>query len=199
MAATSSTTARLEYATHRQHGAEGDLQQHVAADRRRAAARTAGDARSAARWPRHQAQRQQHQAEADQHAAEAARRVAWREMNSTTPTKMNSGDSQDRSKENSTAIRPCRRRRRASRPAPAAGVIRPWPTKEEVDQRGGGARLHQRRDADARQRGGEAVADAAREHVRRLAPNTRSTPVRTRWVPQTSSATAASRFSRCFM
>ena len=35
--------------------------------------------------------------------------------------------------------------------------------------------------------------------VRRLAPNTRSTPVRTRCVPQTSRAMAASRFSRCFM
>jgi hypothetical protein len=31
--------------------------------------------------------------------------VLWREMNSTTPTKMNSGDSQDRSNENTTAIR----------------------------------------------------------------------------------------------
>src|ERR671916_786341 len=34
---------------------------------------------------------------------------------------------------------------------------------------------------------------------RRLAPKTRRMPVRTRWVPQTSSAMAASRFNRCFI
>jgi len=34
---------------------------------------------------------------------------------------------------------------------------------------------------------------------RRLLPNTRNTPLRTRWVPQTSSAMAARRFSRCFI
>jgi len=36
-------------------------------------------------------------------------------------------------------------------------------------------------------------------HERRLAPNTRNTPVRTRCMPQISRAIAASKFSRCFM
>ena len=42
--------------------------------------------------------------------------------------------------------------------ASASGrVTRPWPTKDEIDQRGRGARLHQRRDAEARQGGRPAV------------------------------------------
>ena len=34
---------------------------------------------------------------------------------------------------------------------------------------------------------------------RKLLPNTRSTPVRTRWVPQTSNEIAARRFNKCVM
>ena len=34
---------------------------------------------------------------------------------------------------------------------------------------------------------------------RKLAPKTRRMPVRTKWVPQISSDTAANRFKRCFM
>ena len=57
---------------------------------------------------------------------------SWREMNSTTPTKMNSGDSQDRSKENTTAIRLVPTSAPSITASASGSAIRPWPTKEET-------------------------------------------------------------------
>ena len=81
----------------------------------------------------------------------------------------------------------------------AGSVMRPWPTKDEVisdvavlDCTSAVTPM-----PDSAAVNWLPVLRASR--LRRLAPNTRSTPVRTRWVPQTSRAMAASRFSRCFM
>src|SRR5689334_1896171 len=120
-------------------------------------------------------------------------------MNSTTPTKMKSGDSHERSAENSTDISAVPMSAPRITASAAGRVTRPWPTKDEVMSE-------------------VAVLDCTRavtpmpdraavkrlrmlwtRILRRFAPKTRSTPVRTRWVPHTSSATAASRFNRCFM
>ena len=125
--------------------------------------------------------------------------VSCRVMNSTTPTKMNSGDSQDRSKENSTAMAavPTSAPRMTARAAGSG--IRPWPTKAEVIS--DVAVLDCTRAVTPRP--DRAAVKRLRmlwaNRLRRLAPNTRSTPVRTIWVPQTSRATAAKRLSKCFM
>ncbi len=116
----------------RQHRADGDLEQHVAADRgQQRADRRAR--RTAARWPR---------PPAGAPAASGPRpistrptrpaTVAERVMNSTTPTKMNIGESQERSAENSTEISAVPTSAPRITASAAGSVTRPWPTKEEV-------------------------------------------------------------------
>ena len=125
--------------------------------------------------------------------------VDWREMNSTTPTKMNSGDSHDRSSENTTDIRLVPMSAPSITASAVGRATRPWPTKEET------IRAVAVLDCTSAVTPRPASAAAGRVSMlrastwRRLAPKTRRMPVRTRYVPQTSSATAASRFSRCFM
>ena len=121
------------------------------------------------------------------------------DKNSTTPTKIKSGDSQVKSNENSTDIKlvPISAPRMMAR---AAGrVIRPWPTKDEV--------INEVAVLDCTS-AVTPMPDKAAVNLlpmlcasiwRRLAPNTRSTPVRTRWVPQTSNAIAANKLSKCFI
>ena len=58
--------------------------------------------------------------------------VDGRVMNSTTPTKMKSGDSHDRSAENSTDISAVPMSAPRITASAAGSVTRPWPTKEEV-------------------------------------------------------------------
>ena len=122
--------------------------------------------------------------------------VAWRAMKSTTPMKMNSGESQDRSRENTSAIRLVPMSAPSITAKADCNVIRPWPTKEATIS-------------------AVAVLDCTRavtptpeaiavrrllilldRTLRRLAPKTRTMPVRTSCVPQTSRAMAASRLSK---
>ena len=56
----------------------------------------------------------------------------WREMNSTTPTKMNNGDSQDRSNENTTAIRLVPMSAPSITASASGRATRPWATKAET-------------------------------------------------------------------
>ena len=58
--------------------------------------------------------------------------VDWREMNSTTPMKMNSGDSQDRSNENTTAIRLVPTSAPSITASASGSVTSPWPTKADT-------------------------------------------------------------------
>lgn len=120
-------------------------------------------------------------------------------MNSTTPTKMNSGDSQDRSVENSTAISAVPTSAPRITASAAGSEIRPWPTKAEVISEVAvldcTSAVTPRPDSAAEKR----LLMLWASRLRRLAPNTRSTPVRTMCVPQTSRAMAASKLSKCFM
>lgn len=112
---------------------------------------------------------------------------------------MNSGDSQDRSNENSTDIRavPTSAPRITAR---AAGrVMSPWPTKDEVMSEVAVLDCTSAVTPMPESAAVKRLPMLRANMVRRLAPNTRSTPVRTRLVPHTSSATAANRFRRCFI
>jgi hypothetical protein len=117
-------------------------------------------------------------------------------MNNTTPTKMNSGDSQDRSRENTTAIRLVPMSAPSMTASASGRVIRPWPTKEAtisaVAVLDCTSAVTPRPDMAALKR----LLTLLASTLRRLAPNTRRMPVRTRCVPHTSSAMAAKRFSR---
>jgi len=105
---------------------------------------------------------------------------AWRETNITTPQKISKGESQERSVENSTAIRavPMSAPRITARASGKA--ISPCPTKEEV--------MSAVAVLDCTTAVTPMPASAALNRLpmlrdsssRRLAPNTRSTPVRTR-------------------
>ena len=53
-------------------------------------------------------------------------------MNSTTPTKMNSGDSQERSNENTTAIRLVPMSAPSIIASASGSATRPWPTNAET-------------------------------------------------------------------
>jgi hypothetical protein len=125
--------------------------------------------------------------------------VDERVMNSTTPTKMNIGESHERSAENSTEISAVPTSAPRITASAAGSVTRPCPTKDEVmsevavlDCTSAVTPMPERAAVNR-------LRMLCTRILRRLAPNTRSTPVRTRWVPHTSSATAASRFRRCFM
>ena len=86
-------------------------------------------------------------------------------MNSTTPTKMNSGDSQDRSNENTTAIRLVPTSAPSITASASGRATRPWPTKEETIRAVAvldcTSAVTPRPDRAAV----AAVADAARQHV----------------------------------
>ena len=122
--------------------------------------------------------------------------VFSRVTNITTPAKISSGDSHDRSNENTTAI--------SAVPTSAPSII--------ASAAASGTRLRSRKEVTIRQ---VAVLDWIRlvtpspassafqrelmlcaSTWRRFSPNTRRMPVRTICVPQTSSAIAASRFNR---
>ena len=123
----------------------------------------------------------------------------WRETNSTTPTKMNRGDSHDRSNENTTAIRLVPTSAPSITASASGNATSPWPTKEET------MRAVAVLDCTSAVTPSPEIAAVQRlatlwaSTLRRLAPNTRRMPVRTRWVPHTSSAMAARRFNSCFI
>ncbi len=125
--------------------------------------------------------------------------VPCREMNSVTPRKMKSGDSHDRSKENTTAIRLVPMSAPSITASAAGRAIRPRPTKEAVMSAVAvldcTRAVTPRPDSAAVKR----LPMLAARIWRRLLPKTRSTPLRTRCVPQTSRAMAARRSNRCFM
>ena len=121
---------------------------------------------------------------------------SWREMNNTTPTKMSSGDSHERSNENTTAIRLVPMSA-PSITASAAGVATsPLPTKL--------ATIRQVAVLDCIRPVTPSPASIALPRLlklrastpRKSSPNTRKTSVRTMWVPHTSSAMAARRLRR---
>ena len=123
----------------------------------------------------------------------------WRLRNSTTPTKMNSGESQDRSNENTTAIRLVPTSAPSITASASGSVTRPWPTKDETIRAVAvldcTSAVTPRPERAAVQR----LATLWASTLRRLAPNTLRMPVRTRWAPQTSSEMAARRFNKCFI
>ena len=125
--------------------------------------------------------------------------VAWREINSTTPVKMSSGDSQDKSTENSTDMRAVPMSAPRITASAAGRVIRPWPTKDEVMREVAVLDCTSAVTPMPESAALKRLPMLRASRLRRLAPNTRSTPVRTMWVPHTSRATAARRFNRCFM
>ena len=118
------------------------------------------------------------------------------EMNSTTPLKISSGDSHDRSNENTTAIRLVPISAPSITARPAAMPTSPLPTKDEmitaVAVLDCTSPVTARPASTARRR----LLRLAASTRRRFSPKIRITPVRTMFVPQTSSAIAASRFSR---
>jgi len=125
--------------------------------------------------------------------------LAEREMNSTTPTKMNIGESQDRSAENSTAMRAVPTSAPRITASAAGSVTSPCPTKEDVISEVAVLDCTRAVTPMPESAAVNRLRMLCTRILRRLAPNTRSTPVRTRCVPHTSNATAASRFRRCFM
>jgi len=122
--------------------------------------------------------------------------VDWRVMKSTTPTRMNSGDSQERSREKTTAIRLVPMSAPSITARAEGRVIRPLPTKDAtisaVAVLDWTRAVTPRPDTTALKR----LLTLLASTLRRLAPATRRMPVRTRCVPQTRRAMAASRFSR---
>ena len=112
---------------------------------------------------------------------------------------MKSGDSHDRSVENSTDISAVPTSAPRMTASAAGSVTSPAPTKDEV--------INDVAVLDCTSAVTPMPDSAAVNRLRmlrtrilrRLVPNTRNTPVRTRWVPQISNAMAASRFSKCFI
>ncbi|MCY1210290.1 hypothetical protein D3C87_456090 [compost metagenome] len=125
--------------------------------------------------------------------------VAERVMNSTTPTKMNIGESHERSAENSTEISAVPTSAPRITASAAGSVTRPCPTKEEVMSDVAVLDCTSAVTPMPESAAVKRLRMLCTRILRRLAPKTRSTPVRTRCVPHTSRATAASRFRRCFM
>ena len=112
---------------------------------------------------------------------------------------MHSGDSHDKSSENTTAIT-LEPTSAPSITASAAGsAIRPWPTKEDTISAVAVLDCTTAVTPTPESAAVTGVRTLRAMIWRRLAPNTRKMPVRTSWVPQTSSATAAKRLRRCFM
>ena len=122
-----------------------------------------------------------------------------RVMNITTPTRIKSGDSHDRSNENTTTIRLLPMSAPSITASAAPVATSPLPTNE--------ATIRQVAVLDWTRVVTPMPASSAVTRLRKLldstwrrfSPNTRRTPVRTMWVPHTSKETAARRFSRCSM
>src|SRR5574344_1315171 len=123
--------------------------------------------------------------------------VSWRETNSTTPVKMHSGDSQDRSSENTTVMMAEPSSAPRITVSAAGRVIMPCPTNEdtisEVAVLDCTMAVTPMPESTAVMR----VRTPRAINWRKLAPNTRKMPVRTIWMPQMSRAMAAKRFKRC--
>ena len=117
-------------------------------------------------------------------------------MKTTTPTKIRSGESHDRSSENTTAMRLVPTSAPSITASAALVVTRFLPTKE--------ATIRQVAVLDCTRLVTPRPAIRARKRLpklsarirRRFSPNTRSMPVRTMCVPQTSRAIAARRLRR---
>ncbi len=122
--------------------------------------------------------------------------VAWRAMNITTPTKMSKGESQLRSNENTTAIMAVPTSAPSITASAAAVGTRPLPTKLATIRQV--AVLLCTRLVTPRPASSEVnrLPKLRARMARRFSPNTRSMPVRTMCVPQTSRAIAARRFSK---
>ena len=124
--------------------------------------------------------------------------LAWRVTNRITPTRMKTGESHERSTENSTDISAVPTSAPRITASAAGSAIRPWPTKDEV--------ISDVAVLDCTSAVTPMPESAAVKRLpmlrarreRRFAPKTRSTPVRTRWLPHTSNAMAAKRFNKCF-
>ena len=122
--------------------------------------------------------------------------VDCRAMNSTTPIKMKRGESQDRSRENSRAIRLVPMSAPSITASAPGRLISPCPKNEDtisaVAVLDCSSAVTPIPDKAAVNR----LATLRASTWRRFAPNTRKMPVRTSWVPQTSRAIAASRLSK---
>ncbi len=125
--------------------------------------------------------------------------VDSRLMNSTTPTKISSGDSHDRSKENTTTIALVPMSAPSITASAAAVAMSPRPTKDETISPVAVLDCTIVVTAKPASSAWKRLPTLREMTWRRLAPNSRSTPVRTMCVAQTSRAMAASRFSRCCM
>ena len=125
--------------------------------------------------------------------------VSGREMYTTTPTKMNSGESHDKSSENSTAITLVPRSAPSITANAAGSAIKPCPTNDETINAVAVLDCTSAVTPTPDMTAAAGVRTLRAIICRSLAPNTRKIPVRTSWVPQTSRATAANRFRRCFM
>ena len=123
--------------------------------------------------------------------------VVSRLMNSTTPTKISSGDSHDRSKENTTTIALVPMSAPSITASAAAVAISPRPTKDATISPVAVLDCTSVVTAKPASSAWKRLPTLREMTWRRLAPYRRSTPVRTMCVAQTSSAIAASRFSRC--
>jgi len=122
--------------------------------------------------------------------------VLSRETNTTTPTKISSGDSHDRSNEKTTAISAVPTSAPSITASAGAVAISPWPTNEATIRQVAVLDCTSPVTAMPAPTESARLRTLAASTVRRFSPNTRKMPVRTMCVPQTSRAMAASRFSK---
>ena len=122
-------------------------------------------------------------------------RVCLRPRKNTTPRKISSGDSQDRSKVSTRAISAVPTSAPSMMASAGVSGTRPWATKE-VTSSAVALLLCTRAVTAIPERKASGMRCMLRLSTRRrLAPYTRRMPVRTIWVPHTSRATADSRLS----
>ena len=117
----------------------------------------------------------------------------WREMKMTTPTKIRSGDSHDRSNENTTAITLVPTSAPSMTASAALVVTRFLPTNEATIRQVAVLDWTMLVTPRPAMRARKRLAKLAARTWRRFSPKTRSMPVRTMCVPQTRSAIAARR------
>jgi hypothetical protein len=98
------------------------------------------------------------------------------DMNITTPTKISSGDSHDRSNEKTTAISAVPTSAPSITASAAAVGDQARADEGGDDQAGGGAALHQAGHPQPGKRGGETVAEAARQHAAQVLRRTPAAP-----------------------
>ncbi len=123
--------------------------------------------------------------------------VAWREMNSTTPAKISSGDSHERSNENTTAIRLVPTSAPSMIASAAGSEIMPCATKEDTISPVAALLCTSAVTPSPAAAALMRFCTLSERTRRSFAPSTRRMPVRTICVPHTSRAMAASRLSRC--